>query len=109
MCCDSISPSALLWPICLFLVFEDFLDWFKDQGVGSFYYAIRPRVVDLGEGYLCPYLMAKVLENAIVKLLSILDCDFSWNAKAADDVMLEKLLDCHGAYVSDWLCLNPLG
>jgi hypothetical protein len=93
----------------VFLAFEDFLDCFKNQGVGSLYGAIGLRVLDWGEGYLRPYLMTKVLEHVIVKLLSIVDCDFSWHTKATNVVLLEKLLDCHRAYVGDRLCLNPLG
>jgi hypothetical protein len=52
--------------------------------------------------------MAKILEHVIVKLLGIVNGDFSWDTKATDDVLPEKLFDCCRVYVSDWLCLNPL-
>jgi hypothetical protein len=44
--------------------------------------------------------MAEVLEHVIV------DSNFSRDATAADDVLLEKFLDSRGAYVSGGLCLN---
>jgi hypothetical protein len=50
--------------------------------------------------------MAEVLEHVIVELLVIVDSDFSRDATAADDVLLEIFLDSCGAYVSDGLCLN---
>jgi hypothetical protein len=52
--------------------------------------------------------MAKILEHVVAKWLSIADCDFSQNAKVADDVLPKKNLDCHEAYVGDWLGLNLL-
>jgi hypothetical protein len=36
--------------------------------------------------------MAKILEHVIAKWLSIVDCDFSQNAKVADDVLPKKIL-----------------
>jgi hypothetical protein len=53
--------------------------------------------------------MAEILEYVIVKLFGIVDYDFSWDTETTDDVLSKKLLNCRGAYVGDWLRLNPLG
>jgi hypothetical protein len=52
--------------------------------------------------------MSKILKHVSVELLGIVICDLSQKPKAADDVLPEKLLNGHGAYVSDLLHLNPL-
>jgi hypothetical protein len=52
--------------------------------------------------------MPDILEHVIVKLLGIVNGDLSRNTKMANDVSSEKLLNGHGAYVGDWLRLNPL-
>jgi hypothetical protein len=51
--------------------------------------------------------MAEVLEHVIVKLLGIVNCDFSQDAIATDDVLSEEFLDSHGAYVCNGLHHNP--
>jgi hypothetical protein len=53
-------------------------------------------------------LIAEILEHVIVKLLGIVDGDFSRNTKMIDDVLPEKILNGSGAYVGDRLHLNPL-
>jgi hypothetical protein len=108
MCYDSISPSALLRPICLFLAIENFLDCFKYHGIGSLHCVVGLWVVHKGECYLHPNLMIKILKHVIIKLIGIVDGDFSWNTEVADDVLPEKILDGHRAYVGDRLRLNPL-
>jgi hypothetical protein len=65
-------------------------------------------MIEWDEGYLHPNLMAEILEHVIIKLLGVVNCDFSRNTKVTNDVLLEKLLNGREAYVGDRLCLNPL-
>jgi hypothetical protein len=51
--------------------------------------------------------MAEFLEHVIVKLLGIVNGDFSWYTIAVDDVLPEEFLDNHGAYVWVGLHLSP--
>jgi hypothetical protein len=37
-------------------------------------------------------MMVEILEHCIVKILGVIDCDVSPNAKAADDILLEEFL-----------------
>jgi hypothetical protein len=50
----------------------------------------------------------KVLEHCIVKVFCIIDCNVARDTITADDVLLEIFFDSCGAYVCDWLRLNPL-
>jgi hypothetical protein len=97
----------LMGPFALFLAFKDFFDCFKYQHIGSLYCAIGLQVIDGSEGYLCPDLIAKILEHIIVKLLSVVKCDFSQNTEMANDILPKEFLDSHGAYACNGLHLNP--
>jgi hypothetical protein len=52
--------------------------------------------------------MAEILKHIIVKLFGIVDCDFSQDIEMADDVLVEKLLNCRGFDIGNWFRLNPL-
>jgi hypothetical protein len=52
--------------------------------------------------------MAEILEHVIVKLLGMVNSDFSQDAIAVDDVLPEEFLDSHGAYACDRLRLDLL-
>jgi hypothetical protein len=45
--------------------------------------------------------MEEILEHVNVKLLGIVNGDFSRNTEASDDVLPEKLLNGRRAYISD--------
>jgi hypothetical protein len=51
--------------------------------------------------------MAEVLEHIIVKVLSIVDHDLSWDVEATDNILPEEFFDGGGGYVGDGLRLNP--
>jgi hypothetical protein len=53
--------------------------------------------------------MAEILEQAAVKVLSVIDYDLLWNSIVTDDVLPEEFLYVCGGYVGDGLCLDPLG
>jgi hypothetical protein len=55
------------------------------------------------------YLIAEFLKYDVVELFYVVNYDCSWEAKATNDVLPEKLLDSCVAYVGDRLRLNPLG
>jgi hypothetical protein len=61
------------------------------------------------ETNLHPDLMTEILEHAAIKVLGVMDCDLLGNSVATDDVLPENFLDGRGGYVSDGLCLDPLG
>jgi hypothetical protein len=65
-------------------------------------------MVDRSEGDLCSDLMIEILEHVIVKLLGIINGDFSWDTIVVDDLFPEKFFDGCGAYVCDRLCHDPL-
>jgi hypothetical protein len=52
--------------------------------------------------------MAKVLEYIIVKLLGVVNGDFSQDVVAVDDALPQKFHDSRGAYVCDGLLIDQL-
>jgi hypothetical protein len=52
--------------------------------------------------------VVEVLIHVIVELFSAIDSEFSRDTVTTEDVLLEKFLDSHGAYVCDRLHLDPL-
>jgi hypothetical protein len=42
-----------------------------------------------------------------VKLCSIVNCDSLRHTEAANDILLEKLLDCGRSYRSQWFSFDP--
>jgi hypothetical protein len=53
-------------------------------------------------------LLTKILEHCTVKILCAVDRNLSGNTIVIDDILLEELFDCCGAYICERLCLDPL-
>jgi hypothetical protein len=91
--CRIVTPYCI-WhnfgPFALFLAFENFLNCFKYQGMGSLYYPVGLGVVYGCEGDLHSDLVVEILEHVIVELFGIADGNISWDAVAIDDVLQEK-------------------
>jgi hypothetical protein len=92
-------PWHDLHPFALLLAFEYFLDFLKNQGIGSLHCPIRLWVIYKCEGDLHPNLMTEILEHGIIEILGIVDGYLLRDSVMTDDVLPEKFLDGGGGYI----------
>jgi hypothetical protein len=93
-------------PFAFFLVFQDFLNWFKYQSIDPLYLFVGLRIVHGCEGNLRFNLVVEILEHVIVEILGVVDYNVLRDAIAADDILREEIFNGYRAYVSDGLRLN---
>jgi hypothetical protein len=102
-------PWHDLRPFTLLLTFEYFIDCLKNLGVGSLHCPVGLRVIYRCEGDLRPDLVAEIVEHGTIEILGIINGYLPRDSVTTDDVLLEKILDGGGGYISYRLHFNPFG
>jgi hypothetical protein len=99
----------LVGPFALFVVKKSFLDGSENLAVGTLNDVVGLRVVYQGEDRLGADGETEIPEVLVVKLFTVVDCEFGRDSEAADNVLPEELLGglrCYCGYCSG---LDPLG
>ena len=90
-------------------MFRDvFLDACEDDAIGSFDGSVGLWVVNRSETLLGSQLRTELSEGSAIELFTIVNSDLLRDAKAADYVLPEELLQGSGYDVSERLGFDPL-